>query len=490
MKRIYLIFAILLIAAIATSCLSYNAEGDINSSNQSSSSFSSPSPSTQGNAMGSPQSAARRQNEPPYRGDGGRGIVVVVPTPSFQDASAADSWIPQFLQDMVTGDLARYSAMTVIDRKNEQLALAEQSLSESGYYSENDYIRMGNMTNAQYIVAGNIQNVSGRYMVSFRINSIETNEIQASFNGQASIGNIESGIASKLAVSALLEGMGIELTDAGRTSLLTVADIPETQVRATAQLARGAVAAKSDNIVEALAFFSEALNSDSTRTEANRNIQSFFVDISTASIRERANYAIVQKEKWEKIFSDLKIYLRENLAIAIYDFSTVEDRISTLGSKAYVSITIKPGIKIIPNRTALLVWKTIYDNWEQVRRLEENRSWANSVRGSGSNGGDSYYEYSISFGLYDEYNDSIKTTSRELRLRGYSLTNLIAQHKYYEDTRFQEISFSSIDAEKISDILTPKINTISRTNSYGNAPGLKINLVMTVAEWQEWLAQQ
>jgi len=163
--------------------------------------------------------------------------------------------------------------MTVLDRLNETLVLAEQNLSLSGNYSDNDFIKLGNLTNAQFIVAGNIQNISGRYNVSFRVNNTETNEIKASFNKPYPITDIENGFAAKEAVRELLAGMGIELTEAGEQSLLTIQFV---EAYATAQLAKGSQAIKSGNEVEALAFFTEALNSSSTKMEADRNVQSIF----------------------------------------------------------------------------------------------------------------------------------------------------------------------------------------------------------------------
>jgi TolB-like protein len=120
------------------------------------------------------QSTAQNPGKQPYTGDGGKGTTIVVPTPQMYNPTMNDSWMPQLFQDLITGDLARFSSMTVLDRLNEELVLAEQNLSLSGNYSDNDYIRLGNLTNAQFIVAGNIQNISGRYNVSFRINNTET----------------------------------------------------------------------------------------------------------------------------------------------------------------------------------------------------------------------------------------------------------------------------------------------------------------------------
>jgi TolB-like protein len=125
--------------------------------------------------------STRTATGPLFTGNGGKGITIAVPAPSLQGGGRADAWMPQLLQDLITGDLARYSAMTVLDRLNESLVLAEQELSASGNYSDDDYIAMGRLANAKYIAAGTIQRLSGRYSVSFRINDTETNAIRASF---------------------------------------------------------------------------------------------------------------------------------------------------------------------------------------------------------------------------------------------------------------------------------------------------------------------
>jgi hypothetical protein len=205
--------------------------------------------------------------------------------------------MPQLFQDLITGDLARFSAMTILDRTNESLVIAEQKLSETGFYSDDGFSEFGNLTNAQYIVAGNIQNTGNGYTVTFRINKVATNEIRSSFTGRYGSEDITNGKAAKEVVRELLLGMGVELTDQGERLLF---EEPYADIRGAHQLARGMAAEKSGNIVEALAFFSGALDADATKAEAGRHIQSFFGDIATANIQERINYALVQEAKMEE----------------------------------------------------------------------------------------------------------------------------------------------------------------------------------------------
>jgi hypothetical protein len=46
----------------------------------------------------------------------------------------------------------------VIDRQNQDKILANQNLSASGNYSDEDFISIGNLTNAQLILAGSSPN--------------------------------------------------------------------------------------------------------------------------------------------------------------------------------------------------------------------------------------------------------------------------------------------------------------------------------------------
>jgi TolB-like protein len=440
-----------------------------------------------------------------FNGEGGKGIVIAVPTPGIRGGGTQDAWMPQLFQDLITGDLARFSAMTVLDRSNETLSRAEQQQSLSGDYSETDYIRIGNITNSKYIVAGSILKVSETYTVSFRINNVETNEIQATFSKQYTYQDIEKGLAAKEAARELLFGMGVELTADGEATLLA---ITETQVRSTAQLARGMTAEKNGNIVEALAFLSDALDTNTTRTEANRHIQTFFVNISTSNIRDRINYASTQKEKWEKIFADLKIYIRENLPIFIYDFSKVEDTINTTIKN--VRFKVSPGIKVVPNRAVLMVYKTILDNWFRIKQMEENREWAGGFgislpKGGLSDAGGYYnllFEYAADIGLYDDYGDRVANFRLADRPRleiyyfdsnGRPVPNfsVVAQRKYYDNAKFVPIS-CDVPFDNITDNLKPRIDRVYflPRSSRAGIPFKKQVSVMTIPEWEQWLQLQ
>jgi hypothetical protein len=354
---------------------------------------------------------------------------------------------------------------------------------------------MGNLTNAQYVVAGKITKMAGNYSVSFRINDTETNEIQTAFDKTYPLKDIETGLAPKEAVRDLLAGMGIQLTEAGEKSLLT---IQETLIRASSQLAKGMAAEKNGDLVEALAHFTGALETDSNMREAAVHIQNFSGAVPTGSIRERAEFAQVQKTKWEKIFADLRIYVQENLPIFIYDFSTIEDEFNARYNE--VTITVSPGIKVVPNRTVLLVYKTILDSWFHIRAMEENKEWASAVRGPRGALSNVIYNldfpFSYEIGLYDDYGDRIAnfrwySGRPSFHYHYTSSFQVFAQHKYFNDTKFGKIVYT-VPLDKITDTITPKIERIyySTTNGSGKETVHNIYPVFSVAEWQEWLVSQ
>jgi hypothetical protein len=398
--------------------------------------------------------------------------------------------MPQFFQDTITDHLARFSAMTVLDRANESLAIAEQKLSETGFYSDSNMAELGRMTNARYIVAGSIQNAGGMYNVSFRINDTETNEIQASFTERYGKTDMESGKAAREAVRELLAGMGVELTADGERQLLAE---QRREVQATRQLAQGVNAERNGNIVEALALYTEAVDNVPTMNEASARIQNFAQGSPGASIRERANWATAQKEKWEKIFNDLGDYMHNNLRIVVYDFSTISDQFNA-GTKR-VTITVTPGVKLIPDSNVLTVWKRVLDEWYRIKDLEENKSWANSL--SIRSGRDRRKDIgTIDFirtyiELYDEEGIRIGDSSESVEFLQYgpysnmfsydNRLQILSQNRYFNNRPFKAVRFS-VPLDKITDNLSVKVVGI-RYNDQTTFPAR----IMSQSEYDEWV---
>jgi hypothetical protein len=179
----------------------------------------------------------------------------------------------------------------------------------------------------------------------------------------------------------------------------------------------------------------------------------------------------------------LKIYIRENLPVTIYDFSIIEDTINT--RKKIVELKVSPGIKIIPNRTVLLVHKKILDEWHRISETPENKEWVTSFKRRLLSSGTGFSAfYRINIGLYDSYGDLIAEvySSRSVGA-SYSpggRSQVLAQHKYYNDEEFKPITFS-VPFDKITDTMKPRIigSIISGTKERVNTP------VLSVGEWEQ-----
>lgn len=213
----------------------------------------------------------------------GKGLVIAVLQPELSGAAQGDSWIPQYFQDSLTGKIASFSKMTVLDRKNEALAVAEQERSESGFYSEENAVQIGRMTNANLVAAGSVRKIADSYELNFRVNDIETNEIKTSFNSRCSLLQMQDGTAVNETARALLEGLGVELSKNEQAAL---EETNKVQNSSALNLAKGNAAEKSGNLIDALLAYGQV--GGSFMTEAKDGISTILDgSISGSSLTEK-----------------------------------------------------------------------------------------------------------------------------------------------------------------------------------------------------------
>nr|WP_318693032.1 CsgG/HfaB family protein [uncultured Treponema sp.] len=310
----------------------------------------------------------------------GAGLVIAVTAPEVRNGGKGESWMPQFFQDSITGNLAKYSKMTVLDRANEDLTKAEQELGETGFYTEENAVQLGQMTNAQYAVFGSITALSTSYELNFRAIDITTNEIKAAYNDRAGTKEIEDGTSVRAIITELLDGLGIGLSEKEKAQL---AKTDKKSLNATKSLAKGAAAEKADNLIEALAFYAEAQENGATKKEASAGINSILGTNGTvsgnaiANLKAQLTWEKEQKEKWNKIFRDLDSYLLTKGFICVYDFSSIKNFPSYDGKR--VSFEVTPGAKIVPVRKAFITANKILNEWDKVKSNPENERWTKKV---------------------------------------------------------------------------------------------------------------
>ncbi|GHV75131.1 hypothetical protein AGMMS49940_24330 [Spirochaetia bacterium] len=181
-----------------------------------------------------------------YTGDGGKGIRIAVVPPEGKGLDANETWMPALVQGMLITNLTRYSAMTVIDRRNmEEIDTIPAEV--TGYY--------GKAANAPYILTGVILKTGNTYVLQLAVVHAETGERRASYRSMSTTAaHFENGDTVNDAVPALLSQLWVTLTDAGKAALETSGKSAKSQTA----LAKGIIAQRNGKALEALSWYIQA----------------------------------------------------------------------------------------------------------------------------------------------------------------------------------------------------------------------------------------
>jgi TolB-like protein len=153
-----------------------------------------------------------------FTGEAGKDIRIAILRPKGIKIPEGQNWFLSLIQSSITSDYNRFSNMTVIDRQHLDEILKEQNLSMKGEFSDKDYIRIGNLTNAQYILTGNLTKTTGvSFLLDLAVTNPETGVRLASFGPKEySITDIQSMYATKDGTFELLSQMGVDFTENGK----------------------------------------------------------------------------------------------------------------------------------------------------------------------------------------------------------------------------------------------------------------------------------
>jgi hypothetical protein len=299
---------------------------------------------------------------PYYNGGGGIGLKIVIPALDTKNFFDAEGWLSIFVQGVLTDDFTKYSAITVIDRQNLDRLLAEQQESLSGNYSGNNYISIGNLTNAEFILAGSIiQITENLYDLELAVTKLETGERYASFRKSASMEQLRYGIVIKEASAELLEQMGVELTPYGKKSLLAASNLS-----GEAALAKGITAQNGGLFAEAFSYYFEAASlsaaytgTDSAHTgtdspESIERLNRLSAEISNGALGIDIISDIEQRKRWIQIIRDCAAYFKLNPPFEIiYDPELTQIGYTDYGGER-VNLSLKLAVKPIDIRFKIL----------------------------------------------------------------------------------------------------------------------------------------
>jgi len=438
-----------------------------------------------------------------WTGDGGRGMRLTVYEPKGIGLSEEEQALLPLIQSTVIGSLSSpFSAMTVFDQLNLDNIIKQQNLSMSGYFSDDDFIRIGHFTNAQYMVVGSVTKIADNYTLELGVSNVETGERRASYGPrQVSLFSLQNLSAAREASAELLRQLGVTLTTAGSQELKKAEDI--TRIRAETALAQGIAAQRKGTEIAAQVFFYQAKELDPTLAAAVNRSSVISANIRSGNIGADILSDIQWRNEWVEMLTEFEEFFYKfiNTADPPYTLFYFPDDIhrGAVDSIDYRNNTAKLDFPI--NLRANNAWfnsieravnsvfselnteltatgrRNVWQfaNWPS-QGLTRNNPFASSSRTSN-------YNLSIVFELVNEQNRVIG--SQTIRLTpsfNLSRNNERIVISFTENT-FNTVTFNAVNANDISDKLTIRIASVN-----GSAPenARFPMMVLSGTQWQEY----
>jgi tetratricopeptide (TPR) repeat protein len=445
-----------------------------------------------------------------FTGDGGKELSLAVLEPTGKGLAVQDQWMLPLIQGSLTGDFNRYSAMTIVDRMNLEKILAEQSQSMSGNYSDDDYIRIGRLTNAKLILTGSISKTANTLMMELSVTETETGVRKASYPPKAvSPSSVEDLSAVKKAAADLLEQLGITLTNRslqslknpvaitvvqGQASLAPVQTVQQTvqnqqqdtqtrlpdaqtqlaEVQAQIALAKGITAQKQGTVVEALSYFIQATNYNPTLTEAASRMNTLNANISSGNIGVDTRNEIAWRRQWVARLQEAEIYFDNSVKTPlpyelVYSTDIQKGKINWQNE----TIELNFSMTFAPIDEAEALWKNpisgvinaVKNGLQATGRAEvwELSYWP-KIRAGGTR------IIGIDYNIPHITDNNITVVAEIINDKGRSIGRQMAYISYgYEEsgliiTKFNRwqgiVSFPSVKADDITDTLSVRISSI------------------------------
>ena len=319
-----------------------------------------------------------QQATPYFTGDGGKGIRLAVLEPSGKGLSKDELWMPSLVQGSITGDFNKFSGMTIIDRQNLEKVIGEWKEATSGKYSDEDYVKIGNLTNASHILTGNISKTANAIMIEFSVTDLQSGVRKASYPPiPVPIDSLENLSAVKKASADLLRQLGVNLTSEGLVELTRTEYIEK--IQAEKMLARGITAQKQGTEVAALSYFYQAAILNPSLVEAVNRSSVMAANISSGNIGADARNDIAWRKAWvERLTEAEKYFDNLNNTVSMPYTLFYSDEIIQ-GDINYKDETMNLSIKTnLHSGKSIYAWalsveralQAVYDGLEATKRKE------------------------------------------------------------------------------------------------------------------------
>jgi hypothetical protein len=305
-------------------------------------------------------------SSPLFSGDGGQEIRLAVLAPEAQ--GDVPPYLPLYIQGLLNNNFRKYSAITLIDRQNLDRIIDEQNIAADGRYSDNDYVTIGNLTNAQYFLFGVIQKLSGeRYSLLLSVTGSGSGETKAYSVKSGTLAQLEgSGEIINQISADLLSQLGVKLTEDGRRDLLAGS---ASTVKAEAGLARGITAQAGGLQVEALFNYTQSIAFDPSQIEAVTQLNLLSSSISGGSISERIVNDIQARNRWLEVFKEATLFYNDHPPFEII----FDPNLMLIGKIDYVKNTANLGMRIAlqPSEAGFAALNALLEGLDKTGKRED-----------------------------------------------------------------------------------------------------------------------
>jgi hypothetical protein len=243
-----------------------------------------------------------------FTGNGGAGQSITVYAPKEKNLNSGEAHLPNLVQSYIADAFINFSNIETTNWAELEKLLTQ---TEDLVYAENpNIIAVGNITQTQYILTGDLIKTSVGYALSLTIGDTKTGQSRASYIGNFSKEQLETG--SVKAVSAdLLAKMGVNLTAQGKAALLAVTG---NTAEAQTALAKGITAQRQGGEVASLTYYYQAVAYDPSLLEAASRVSVLATNISSGRIGEDARNDVRWRRDWMARLDEANKFFAEYIA--------------------------------------------------------------------------------------------------------------------------------------------------------------------------------
>jgi len=242
-----------------------------------------------------------------FTGDGRKDMSLTITEPGSRGLGKDLAYLTLMVQGCLVSNLSKYSAIKVLDRVALDKVLAETN--DPIYKDDNlDIVRLGHITQTEYVMTGNIIKNSYGYTLSINVTDTSPNpRTIAAYSGNCTVSQLDDQTAIQLASKELLTQMGVLLSDRAVSELRTANQI---SINAQTELARGITAQRQGFEIQALNFYFQAAKSDPSLPEAANRSAVLAANISSGRIGEDLRNDVQWRKDWIARLAETEQYVK------------------------------------------------------------------------------------------------------------------------------------------------------------------------------------